>query len=52
MYETRAPVGVAYLGTDIDLGDDFAPGTYHVEVKVKDLVSSKVASQDVVFVVR
>lgn len=52
VYETRAPVGVAYLGTDIDLGDDFAPGTYHVEVKVKDLVSSKVASQDVVFVVR
>lgn len=52
VYETRAPVGIAYLGTDIDLGDDFAPGTYHVEVKVKDLVTSKAATQDVPFVVR
>ena len=52
VYETRTPVGIAYLGTDIDLGDDFAPGTYHVEVKVKDLVTSKAATRDVVFVVR
>lgn len=52
VYETRAPVGVAYLGTAIDLGSDFAPGTYHVEVKVKDLVSSKADSRDVRFVIR
>jgi hypothetical protein len=45
-------VGVAYLGTAIELGDDFAPGKYHVEVKVKDLVSSKAATQDVAFVIR
>lgn len=52
VYETRAPLGVAYLGTAIDLGSDFEPGTYHVELKVKDLVSAKVATQEVVFVIR
>ncbi len=52
VYETRAPVGIAYLGADLDLGEDFAPGTYHVEVKVKDLVTSKAATQDVAFVIR
>lgn len=52
VYETRAPLGVAYLGTAIDLGGDFEPGTYHVELKVKDLVSSKVATQDVLFLIR
>lgn len=52
VYETRAPVGIAYLGTDIDLGGDFAPGTYHVDVKVKDLVTSKAATRELMFVVR
>lgn len=52
VYETRAPLGVAYLGTAIELGSDFEPGTYHVELKVRDLVSSKTDSRDVTFVIR
>ena len=48
-YETRSPLGVTWLGLDVQLGDSVPNGTYAIQIEVHDRVREKKSSRRIAF---